>query len=241
MEYPDNSMVRLDNATISGTNLLVYGNGNTISGNYCTIHGDGNWVMGRNATICGNRNNVSAWTSTVYGNQNQVSGMYAHVHGSHNSLTGIYSQAHGLNNQVSNFASSGVSDYTTGMQSAVGTPTTMSVYRFTVGATTPMRHNPASFQAPRVPPRRVRPCLTAQVKPAPTMIKLHLRGSDEETNVEEQACLICAEHQRVVMSTCCAALSSCVACAKKMYTNKPVGDVKCMLCQAPVTDVYRVS
>jgi hypothetical protein len=273
MEYPDNSMVRLDNATISGTNLLIYGNGNKISGNHSTIHGDGNWVLGRNATVCGNRNTVSAWTSTVYGNHNKVDGMYAQVHGTGNCLTGIHSRAHGPNNSVSIFSMSsyGVSNVATALPPTTASdPTSTAVNRFGLpdrfglprqDAATTVRSssniNTAAAPAPRFsqlpyhrPTRRaaripaaqsIRRRLMAHVKPPATMIQLHLRGSDEESKVDEEACLICADNQRVVMSTCCAAISSCVTCAKKMYTNQAVGDVKCMLCQAPVKDVYRVS
>ena len=64
------------------------------------------------------------------------------------------------------------------------------------------------------------------------------RGRDDEPI--KSRCFICLIRKRVVMSTCCRRVSSCITCARKMYEGKTVGDVQCPNCRGVVREVYTI-
>lgn len=78
-------------------------------------------------------------------------------------------------------------------------------------------------------------------EPEPQPVQIHLRGDDEVADKDAMACRVCLVNKKAVISTCCGALSTCVACAQALYSSKRIGDVQCPLCRANVTVVCRVS
>ena len=129
--HPAGSVVRLNNSTISGLNLKVYGDGNRISGMSNEVHGQRNVVSGMNARVFGTFNTVSGMSATVHGDQNVVSGMSATVHGNHNVISGMGSNVRGDNNRVSGMSSSveGINNDITGFN-----PTTNSTVHINMGS-----------------------------------------------------------------------------------------------------------
>ena len=130
--YPPNRVVRLNNASIKGHHLTVYGNNNTIDGSNPNVHGDFNRITGSgaevhgdnnsltgthavvtgkfsliegsNAKVDGNSNTVRGDNAVVTGNFSVIEGSYAKVNGNDNRVTGAYAEVSGSGNNVTGYS-----------------------------------------------------------------------------------------------------------------------------------------
>jgi hypothetical protein len=99
--FPRNTVVRLNDAAIEGSNLTIHGDRNTISANYSTIFGSNNFINASSATVTGNNNHVASNYATVTGNSNTVNGSSPKVNGNVNNVRGSYPKVNGDSNNVS--------------------------------------------------------------------------------------------------------------------------------------------
>jgi hypothetical protein len=244
-----NPSVQGDSNRVVGRNANVTGNHNTVEGSNPDVRGHHNHVTGRNARVTGDRNTVDGSNATAQGDNNTVSGRYSSAMGRNNTVDGFpaeeadqrrresreqrlqHLQAAQRNNQLG-FAEAMELSTLVAQQRQ---DQTMQLFRQQLGQLN-VQQAPAQLRQPLRP---------RQASPAPPqqqpVIQLSLRGEDEAlTDENDTECLICRENKAVVLSICCAKLTSCIACARTLYEGKTVGQVRCMNCREEVQHVMRI-
>jgi len=219
--------------TVNGTGLTVVGNRNQVEGFQASATGDFNILTGTGATAHGNSNMVSGFQATAFGNSNTVDGASATATGDDNTVTGLNATVNGNNNTVT--------------VPAVNGGQGLLVHHLLAAVAAPANHNPVAAAqdlfadqlpaAAMAPPANYNPGVAVNNN---NIQLINFRGDEEETEDDSMTCRICFSHKKVVLSTCCGNLSTCIECARTLYTGKRVGEVHCMLCNQTVTHVVRV-
>ena len=256
--HGDRNIIRAPCAT-------VYGSGNAINGDSAQVTGYNNTVTSNHATVDGTQNNVNGSRLHVRGNDNHVTGNYATVHGNHNTVDGDNATVTGDNNKVSGnsnvvrgenaVAYGGSNNTVNGILSEQEQPQRQHLSSGVqqLGPSSPdqvHQHLPAPDRILQEAPE---PFQVSQTLPAPgqvpqqrhlttQLIKLKLRGDDEESTDENgEICHCCRVNKAVVASFCCGKLTACLACTRALYEGKAVGEGKCLSCQGLVEHAVRIS
>ena len=255
--------------TVSATSVTVRGNGNTVTGAFANVEGNHNTVSGSIARVVGHNNRVSGTYAKVRGNNNAVSGGNVTVEGSNNNVSGDYSSVRGNNNVVggSNVSARGNSNRITGECAHVrgGTNNTVNglapevarqqeqqrLHQQIQSSLQEARNNLLSTWRPLNQPlhstnhngavqigQRQQLLSRGQVQ---QQIQLNLRGQDERSDENGDACMLCLDNKAVVASFCCGKQAVCVGCARDLYQGKLVGDEACLNCRGTVSNVARIS
>ena len=267
--------VRGNQNAIEGSNNKVSGHHNRVSGYSAEVFGNYNVVEGWSAKATGDNNQVSGGFARVLGNNNTVHGDNASVTGGRNnavfgSNVSVESRRNNRVNGISveNEEARQLQHRQQRIPYLQGLPYLSISQRLEL---TRLQLEQSNYEFSQLVPRQIpnRPVLQQvflQQRPAPTLphivpvheqralIKLNLRGHDEEcdTNVvggvscennnDQEHCRCCLVNKAVVISVCCGKLTICNTCARQLYEGKHISQRnKCLNCQATVKHVVRIS
>ena len=244
--------------TIRGYSANVVGNNNECIGNYGSVRGNDNTIEGLSAEVIGNNNECAGDYGDVRGNDNTVGGNSVSVHGDRNTVWGRYASAYGNNNTVTGDNSSsygGINNTVNGLppeqEEERQHQDLQDLLQHQLLIQQTLQQNLQTFRLSLLPVQV--PSFANGIVAAPShpqrqqQIKMTLHGEDKEIpdgdndeNIEP--CYCCHANQAIVLSVCCGKRMACLACTRKIYERKTIGEdgTKCLNCQGIVGHLVRV-
>lgn len=248
---------------VSGSSVEIWGDGNTITSDYAKVEGSHNAVAGSSTKLVGHNNLIAGDYAKAHGNNNivkgnnvkvdgsnnDVNGEYARVRGDNNAVQGRNASANGSNNRVAGEgarAGGGSNNTVNGIAAEVARQQEQQRFQQEMQIMSQEYHsNPAGNQ-------HLLPLLSMWMQQNHTsngamqqsrqqqQIQMNLRGHDERSDGNGDACMLCLDNIPVVASFCCGKKTVCVGCARNLYQGKLVGDEACLNCRGTVHSVARI-
>jgi len=223
--------MKINNKKLNRNNFVVEGDKNFITGNENKLEGNLNECFGNNNNLSGFKNKIKGNNNTIIGIKNKIKGHNNKIYkGYKNKLFGnnnrIYcnnSYIEGNNNNVigNNNTIKGASNVITGKGNIINH------VNFNVMLTNYISCN------------RIYEC----------SFELFLKNSGgddnnsikcEETEVEEESCIICKANKKQILFLDCKHLICCFDCSKRLFINALEKEFNCIICKQLVVDVLQI-